>query len=1189
MYKKILLSLITLYTVIGFTIVPMVLKSQIINIVSAKTNANLSIETIHFNPFAFKVEIIEAKLTDLNNSTLASFGSLQIDLEPHSLIKSALHVKKLALERPKVFLTYNEDRTFNFGKLLKESQEESVSKADKAQEGGELPRIVVDTLRVENGRLYYEEFTNKTKFEFEINDIAFKLTDIDTNDFNSSSASLRFNSALGDGGFVDFRSKIRGFNPLVVEGSVKFEASKLYSQWKYMQDKLKLEVADGKLSFGADYSLNFDDLNSTLIENMYVTVDKLRVKPKNKNSDILNLESFSATGISVKPMMQNVHVENISLSSLRAKVKRDADGEIDWIGYLSGEQALSDKKEQEEIEVKESTPWSVKVEKVALKKIGVEVEDRSVQPLVKTDLNELNIELKNLTLLGEEPLAYSMNLLLNNKATCSSSGSVKHKNLQIDSYIRCSDFDIVHYQPYIEQIATSELKKYNLALKSATAGFDARVSVKDINSTTNAIIDDASFALENLSLHKKDNGEKLANFKIFSLGGITLNTATKEVSIEKAALDNLDIDVKVNKDKSINLVGLVEPKEEKISAKRSSANSVKIAKSQEKPYRAKIDAFYINSAKVVLDDKSVANGVKTTIEGINLSAKNIDSKEKSWFSYALSLRVNNKGAVKSKGEIKHTPLEQRGSFELSKLSLKEFTPYIGEATYLKISDGVLNLKSKTAYKLKGQKHDATASGNLSVENFFLHDGRDGSTLVSFVKANLKSFSFSTIPSALYIDEILLDSFYLDAQIDENKRMNLAKLAKEKSVSDTPSPKEQSKEPKEDEQFSFKLLNFKVINGSANFADYSLPIDFKTHIHDLEGNVYAISNNKGEVSYADIDGAVDEYGSAKLKGSVESSDFKAFTDLSLNFRNLSLDSFSGYSAQFAGYKINKGKFFLDLEYKINNSQLLGKNSLVIRDIELGDEIEDDNITKLPLGFAIALLEDTEGVIDINMPVEGDLGKPDFKYGAMILKTFANIIVKAVTAPFRFLGEMMGIDGDDLKSVDFEASEFALLPPEREKLDHVAQMLLKKPKLSLVVTGSYDGIKDKKAIQSKKLTQEILKKSDNKNIVTVGILESICGEKLGRDRQKAIKMELEKKYKKELFKSEYQKELLLVCSDAQSVSPEELKELADKRAKTIREYLVLTKNIESSRVVLHEPKEISGAEEKWVENELKIEVR
>lgn len=1184
MFKKILLSIVALYAFLGFIVLPIVLKSQIVNIVSNKTDSNISVESVYFNPFFFNLEISGVELRDLENKELASFGSLKINLEPHSLIKSALHVKNITVEKPRFYVVYNQDRTFNFSKILKESSDDE---KNTAQEDFELPRIIVETIRVDDGKIDYQDFTNPTKFEFEIDEINFKLTDIDTNDFNSSNAAFRFNSALGDGGFVDFRSRIVGFKPLVLEGSIKFEASKLYTQWKYMQDKLGIEVADGKLSFGADYHLNVDDLNSTAIENMYVTLDNLRVKPKNGHNDILNLKSFSATDITIKPMMQNVHVKNISFNSLNAKVKRDINGDIDWVGYLKSEQTSSGDEKAVKKPDSKSAPWSVALESIALKKIGVEVEDKSVSPTVKTKLNELNMDLKNLTLLGEKPFTYKMNLLLNDKAKCSSEGSVKHKSLEVNSHLKCSDFDIVHYQPYIEQIAAKELKTYNVTLKSAFVGLDANLIIKDENSEMVTLVSGANLVLDNFILERKDNNEKLADFRSFDLKGIRLNTKTKDVTVEKVALNNLEVNAKKERDKTYNFDGLVEAKESNVT---KTSVSQDLNRTKEKPYRVKLNSFEVNTAKVNFDDKSVAKGTKTVIDEINLALKDIDSKENSWLNYTLSLRVNSKGAVTSKGEIKHTPLEQKGTFELNKLSLKELTPYIQEAAFLKVSDGYLSLKSKTSYKQKNEKPYATVNGNLTVESFFLHDSRDNSTIASFIKANLKSFSFKTAPNSLYINEILLDSFYLDAQIDKDKSMNLAKLMKEKEPQDKKEVKKSS-EPKkaDDEKFTFKLLALKVSKGSANFADYSLPIDFKTHIHDLNGNVYAISNNKGEVSYVDIDGAVDEYGSAKLQGSVETSDFKSFTDINFNFRNLSLDSFSGYSAQFAGYKIEKGKLFLDLGYKIHDSQMLGKNSLIIKNIELGDEIEDENITKLPLGFAVALLEDSEGVIDINMPVEGNLNKPDFKYGAMILKTFVNLIVKAVTAPFRFLGEAMGIDGEDLKFAEFEASEFALLPPEREKLDNVAQMLLKKPKLSLGVIGGYDALKDKKAIQAKKVTQEILKKSDNKNIVTIRILENICSEFVGKDRPKALKEELEKKYKKEVFKDEYQKGLLAICTDAQSVSPDELKELANKRAKAIQEYLVQTKSIENSRVVLHEAKEVNDSDEKWVRTVLEMEVK
>ncbi|MDO9265643.1 MAG: DUF748 domain-containing protein, partial [Sulfurimonas sp.] len=479
MFKKILLSIVALYAFLGFIVLPIVLKSQIVNIVSNKTDSNISVESVYFNPFFFNLEISGVELRDLDNKELASFGSLKINFEPHSLIKSALHVKNITVDKPKFYVVYNQDRTFNFSKILKESSDDE---KNSTQEDFELPRIIVETIRVDDGKIDYQDFTNPTKFEFSIDEINFKLTDIDTNDFNSSNAAFRFNSTLGDGGFVDFRSRIVGFKPLILEGSIKFEASKLYTQWKYMQDKLGIEVADGKLSLGADYHLNVNDLNSTAIENMYVTLDNLRVKPKNRHNDILNLKSFSATDITIKPMMQNVHVKNISFNSLNAKVKRDINGDIDWIGYLKSEQGSSGDEKAVKKPDSKSTPWNVALENIALKKIGVEVEDKSVSPAVKTKLNELNVDLKNLTLLGEKPFTYRMDLLLNDKAKCSSEGSVKHKSLEVNSHLKCSDFDIVHYQSYIDQIAAKELKTYNVTLKSATALLDANISLKDENS-----------------------------------------------------------------------------------------------------------------------------------------------------------------------------------------------------------------------------------------------------------------------------------------------------------------------------------------------------------------------------------------------------------------------------------------------------------------------------------------------------------------------------------------------------------------------------------------------------------------------------------------------------------------------------------------------------------------------------------
>ncbi|RLA75456.1 MAG: hypothetical protein DRG78_20615, partial [Epsilonproteobacteria bacterium] len=318
--KKILLYSILLYGFFGFIILPFILKPQLIEIIQKETNSKINVESISFNPFLFKLELSDVELKSLDDKSLVSFKSLLLDIELYSLLNSAIHVKNLTLEKPKLNVVYNKDKTINLLNILKESKE--VAKVD-SNETTQMPRIILDSLKVVEGYVSYEDYTLQSKFDFSFGDIGFELKDIDTNDFNTSSAELRFYSHLGDGGFVDFKSKIEGFKPFVVNGSLDFEASKLYSQWKYMQDSLNLEVADGKISFHTDYHFNLDDLNATTINNLNVSLDKLRVKPKSKYKDVLNLGSLYVHNATIKPMVRSVHIEKIGLDSLNIKAKRD--------------------------------------------------------------------------------------------------------------------------------------------------------------------------------------------------------------------------------------------------------------------------------------------------------------------------------------------------------------------------------------------------------------------------------------------------------------------------------------------------------------------------------------------------------------------------------------------------------------------------------------------------------------------------------------------------------------------------------------------------------------------------------------------------------------------------------------------------------------------------------------------------
>lgn len=1187
MFKKIskfILYSLVVYAILGFFVLPYVLKSQVVEIVQKETNAKITLDKVSFNPFIFKLKLSGITLTNLENEHLFSLKSVFANFELYSLFNSAIHFKNFTLEEPKISLVLYKDKSINLTSILKEkeaTQEDNTSV--------ELPRIILDKIAIVDGSLSYEDFTQTTKFDFVFDGIGFELLDIDTKENNTSDAQMRFYSLLGDGGFIDLKSEIVTLEPLALKGSLDFQASKLYTQWRYLQDSLNLEVADGKITFYTDYSLNLEDLNATTLSNLRASLDGLRVKPKAKYKDVLNLNSLYVKDATIKPMLQEVHIPEFGLDTLYVKASRDKKGNIDWLEYIKTTESNVTKTVEDvnaTAEVKEeSKPWSVVVDDLAFKKIKIDFNDNAIRPSVTTNLHELNLYMQNVTLSGVEDLKFQVDIKLNKALSCSSSGSLKHKVLDLKSSNKCTGLDLLHYRPYIDKAARDALKVYNVKLVRGTVGVNADVALKKSGEEIYANVKNANLSLNKFALNKRSSAERLLTFSDFKVNGLSVDTKTKEVLIQKTSLNSVSLRTARLKNKKFNFDNLVVPK--KVPSKKKSTKKQK----KSKDYHVHLKHFALNNARAFFKDSALSPSVESKIDRINLNVKGIDSKKNSWLTYSFSSRVNNKGYAKSSGSVRHTPLRQVGKVELKKISLTELTPYVQESAYVNIDDGFLSLKAKTKYAQSSKRPDLTLTGSLKVDEFFTSDSRDASSIASIVDLNVRSFTYEMFPNRLYIDEVNLDAFYVNATIDKNKQMNFSKLAKENTQ-----PKELKKEEevtKEKDAFPITVAKVYFSNGSAFFSDFSLPLKFQTHIHTLNGVVYALSTQKGENSVVDITGAVDEYGSTKLKGAINSSNPKLFTDLSFNFKNLELSSMSGYSASFAGYKIDEGKLFLDLGYKIENSNLVGANSIVVKNIKLGDEVEGEN--SLPLGFVIALLEDSEGIIDIDMPVAGNVDEPDFKYGSVIWDALGNLIVKAVTSPFRFLGSMMGMDGDELEYAEFEAGSLVILPPEREKLDNVAKMFIKRPKISLSVAGTYDVDVDKFAMQREKLIDLVVKESgienkkNHKSAMSISLLEDIYEDSKDDDKLEKIEAELEKKYKDEEFDSAYLKAVIAECIKIQVVSQKELEDLALYRAYALKDYLVTQKGINATRVKLLDIAKAEEVEDKLVKTKLSVEVK
>lgn len=176
---------------------------------------------------------------------------------------------------------------------------------------------------------------------------------------------------------------------------------------------------------------------------------------------------------------------------------------------------------------------------------------------------------------------------------------------------------------------------------------------------------------------------------------------------------------------------------------------------------------------------------------------------------------------------------------------------------------------------------------------------------------------------------------------------------------------------------------------------------------------------------------------------------AATELQAQLKTLDLTALSPISERFIAYPLQKGLFTLDSRISIAQGKLDSTHNIQLDGLELGDKVKAPDAPNLPVKLGVSLLQDPAGNIHLTLPVRGDLDDPSFSVGGLVFKVIANLLLKAVTSPFVFLGNIMGADEEGLEFVAFDPGEGRLLAKDAKAVPAIANMLLSRPKIDLVL--------------------------------------------------------------------------------------------------------------------------------------------
>jgi hypothetical protein len=285
-------------------------------------------------------------------------------------------------------------------------------------------------------------------------------------------------------------------------------------------------------------------------------------------------------------------------------------------------------------------------------------------------------------------------------------------------------------------------------------------------------------------------------------------------------------------------------------------------------------------------------------------------------------------------------------------------------------------------------------------------------------------------------------------------------------------------------------------------------------------------------------------------------------------------------KFLGYTVKKGKLSLDLQYEIINEMLVSENKIYLDKLTLGEKVEKTDAFDLPIETAIALLKDKDGNIDLDVEVKGNLNDPEIDAGALIWWAVKRSFTKVVEAPFDYLGELLGISGEDLEYIEFSPGASELLPGQKQELAHLSEAMNQRPEIILKISGAANSVLDANALRSRKLnfifTKRMTNASNNSLIdplsidlkISKNILETMYVEIFGKDSLEIIKTKYSGLADQNILQN-YVKELVILLENNQSISQEEIYNLAIQRAETISKCLISTHKISPDRMVFLEP--------------------
>ncbi|HWR04772.1 MAG TPA: DUF748 domain-containing protein, partial [Humidesulfovibrio sp.] len=553
----------------------------------------------------------------------------------------------------------------------------------------------------------------------------------------------------------------------------------------------------------------------------------------------------------------------------------------------------------------------------------------------------------------------------------------------------------------------------------------------------------------------------------------------------------------------------------KAGAKKDAQPAAKTdAKTQPTAWTWRVGRVLIADGGLRYADDTLGGKVKPlTVEALALSVDGLSSTPAP-AKVDFSARVNEHGAVKLGGTVQPAPLKAELDLDLKQVDLVALQGFASSDLNAVLTRGEISLKGRlnvdppkaaapktpakgAPAKAEPQAAEAPAAsfkGDVALIDFSVLDKANSADLLRWRSLKLTGLDAGSAPLRVGVDEINLSSFFVRLLLTPEGHLNLNDVMKKEQVdaaqakggkpatAKSAETKQADTKPVETKPVETKQADAKkagpapdirigrivLSGGGINFTDRFVKPNYTANLTDLNGRIGALK--AGTLTDIAIRGKVDRTGPLDISGKADPLGPALNVDIRAKATGIEMSGFTPYSGRYVGYVIEKGKLSVDVHYTVKDGQLAAENNIFLDQLTFGKKVDSPNALSIPVGLVVALLKNSRGEIDINLPIKGSLSDPEFSIGGVIVKVLLNLITKAATSPFTLLASLFG-GGEELSYVAFEPGQNTLTPEAEKHLDTLAKALRDRTGLKLELAGGADPAREEDGLKRARMVNKI----------------------------------------------------------------------------------------------------------------------